>query len=134
MSPQIFVGLVLLVLPIVWLGCSVHRMFEGEKKGKRSPFTEKLIRPAGESLRVRIEVTQDKMMDRIGVSWDDEFLYVESNGLPDHPMMKGITAWQQQVPIPHNYTGENAFRLPLKPQQLEEPGELTLIGPPDSVI
>ncbi len=65
MSPQFFVGLVLLILPIVWLGYSVHRMFEGEKKGKRSPFTEKLIRPAGESLRVRIEETQDKMMDRI---------------------------------------------------------------------
>lgn len=71
----------------------------------------------------------EKLKDRVGVSWDDEFLYIESNGLPDHPMMKGITAWQQQVPIPHNYTGENAFRLPLKPQHLEEPGELTLMGP-----
>jgi len=26
---------------------------------------------------------------------DGEFLYVGSNGLPDHNMMVGITAWQQ---------------------------------------
>lgn len=67
--------------------------------------------------------------DQIGISWDDEWIYLESNGIPGHPMMTGITAWQQQVPIPHDYTGGNAFRLPLNPQPLEEPGELTLIGP-----
>ena len=71
----------------------------------------------------------EKMTDQVGVSWDDEFLYIEGNGLPDHEMMTGITAWQQQVPIPHDFTGENAFRLPMKPEALEEPGELTLIGP-----
>ncbi len=27
---------------------------------------------------------------------DEEFFYVESNGVPDHQMMVGITAWQQQ--------------------------------------
>ena len=66
---------------------------------------------------------------RLGISWDDEFLYMEGNGLPDHPMMKGITAWQQQVPLPHDFTGENRFKFPLKPQYLEEPDELTLLGP-----
>ncbi|NDC64576.1 MAG: hypothetical protein EBZ59_11465, partial [Planctomycetia bacterium] len=30
--------------------------------------------------------------------WDDRYLYVESNGMPAHRMMVGITAWQQQVP------------------------------------
>ncbi len=67
--------------------------------------------------------------DRLGISWDDEFVYLEGNGLPDHPMMKGITAWQQQVPLPHDFTGANRFKLPLKPEYLEDPGELTLIGP-----
>ncbi len=67
--------------------------------------------------------------DQVGISWDDEFLYVEGNGLPDHPMMKGITAWQQQVPLPHDFTGGNRFKFPLEPRFLEEPGELTLLGP-----
>ena len=35
--------------------------------------------------------------------------------MPDHEMMTGITAWQQQVPLPQNYTGDNAWRIPLKP-------------------
>lgn len=67
--------------------------------------------------------------DRLGISWDENFLYLEGNGLPDHPMMKGIIAWQQQVPIPHDFTGENRFKLPLDPDYQEEPGELTLLGP-----
>ncbi len=44
-----------------------------------------------------------------------DVLLVESNGLPAHPMMVGITAWQQQVPLPQPYTGANAWRIPLKP-------------------
>ncbi|MCE9518446.1 MAG: hypothetical protein K8R87_02595, partial [Verrucomicrobia bacterium] len=34
---------------------------------------------------------------KVNARWDANFLYVESNGLPDHNMMIGITAWQQQV-------------------------------------
>ncbi len=47
---------------------------------------------------------------------DERFFYVESDGLPDHRLMVGITAWQQQVPLPQAYTGENAWRIPLKPR------------------
>ena len=42
-------------------------------------------------------------------------LLVESDGLPAHGMMVGITAWQQQVPLPQPYTGANAWRIPLQP-------------------
>jgi len=52
---------------------------------------------------------------------DGEFLYVGSNGLPDHNMMVGITAWQQQVPLPQPYFGDNAWRIPLKPVPAKEP-------------
>ena len=57
----------------------------------------------------------------IKTRWDDRYFYIESNGIPDHEMMVGITAWQQQVPIPHNYTGENAWRIPLKPVPADQP-------------
>jgi len=67
--------------------------------------------------------------ETLGISWDDDFLYIEGDGLPDHDMMRGITGWQQQVPIPHDFTGESRFALPLKPNVLKEPQELTLLGP-----
>lgn len=53
--------------------------------------------------------------------WDRDFLFVESTGMPDHPMMTGITAWQQQVPIPQAYTGNNAWKIPLHPVPAPNP-------------
>jgi len=52
---------------------------------------------------------------------DDDFFYVESNSMPDHRMMVGITAWQQQVPIPQPYFGDNAWRIPLDPVVAKNP-------------
>ena len=57
--------------------------------------------------------------------WDAQWLYVESDGLPHAPldftMMVGITAWQQQVPLPQNYTGANAWQIPLKSTLSDKP-------------
>jgi phosphatidylethanolamine-binding protein (PEBP) family uncharacterized protein len=65
--------------------------------------------------------------------WDERWLYVESDGLPhvpggkagtfafSHPMMVGITAWQQQVPLPQNYRGGNSWQIPLNPEFAEKP-------------
>ncbi len=55
------------------------------------------------------------------VRWDERFLYVESDGMADHPLMVGITAWQQQVPLPQPYTGSNAWRFPLSPIPAKDP-------------
>lgn len=56
---------------------------------------------------------------------DERWLYVESDGLPHAPlaftMMKGIRAWQQQVPLPQRYTGANAWQIPLRPVMAKEP-------------
>ncbi|EPR70297.1 conserved hypothetical protein-putative phospholipid-binding protein [Winogradskyella psychrotolerans RS-3] len=52
---------------------------------------------------------------------DDNYLYVSSNGLPDHDMMVGITNWQQQVPINQNYTGDNSWAIPTHPKMAEHP-------------
>jgi hypothetical protein len=57
----------------------------------------------------------------IKVRQDDRWLYVESNGLPNHPLMIGIKAWQQQVPLPQNYTGANAWQIPLHPVPAKNP-------------
>ncbi|OYW19965.1 MAG: hypothetical protein B7Z55_07980, partial [Planctomycetales bacterium 12-60-4] len=58
---------------------------------------------------------------RVEVKWDKDFLFVGSNGMPDHNMMVGITSWQQQVPLPQNYTGDNAWRIPLHPVPAKTP-------------
>ena len=52
---------------------------------------------------------------KVSTRSDDRFLYVENNGMPSHQMMVGITAWQQQVPLPQRYSGANAWQIPLNP-------------------
>lgn len=52
---------------------------------------------------------------------DNEFFYIESDGMPDHRMMVGIRAWQQQVPLPQDYRGNNAWRVPLFPVPAKAP-------------
>ncbi len=76
----------------------------------------------------------------VSTRWDERWLYVESDGLPhappapgtkpddakgififSHPMMVGIIAWQQQVPLPQNYRGANAWQIPLTPELADKP-------------
>jgi hypothetical protein len=52
---------------------------------------------------------------KVKTRWDANYFYVEDLGLPSHPMMKGITSWQQQVPIQQCYVGTNAWQIPLNP-------------------
>lgn len=56
-----------------------------------------------------------KFPEAVLLDWDEKYLYVGSDGLPDHPMMVGITAWQQQVPLPQAYYLRNAWSIPLHP-------------------
>ena len=56
-----------------------------------------------------------KFSEAVLLDWDEKYLYVGSDGLPDHPMMVGITAWQQQVPLPQDYYLGNAWSIPLHP-------------------
>lgn len=52
---------------------------------------------------------------KVKTHWDTKYFYVEDLGMPSHRMMNGITAWQQQVPIPQCYVGTNAWSIPLNP-------------------
>lgn len=58
---------------------------------------------------------------RVSVRWNERYLFIESNGLPAHKMMVGITNWQQQVPLPQPYTGANAWQIPLSPVSSRNP-------------
>lgn len=63
----------------------------------------------------------DAFAGKVEVQSDNAFLYVESDGMPNHPMMIGITAWQQQVPLPQSYKGNNAWKIPLSPVPAKNP-------------
>ncbi|RKF19969.1 YHYH protein [Alginatibacterium sediminis] len=53
--------------------------------------------------------------ENVTSSEDQSFVSIESNGLPEHNMMVGISSWQQQVPLPQNYSGSNSWKIPLNP-------------------
>jgi hypothetical protein len=57
----------------------------------------------------------------VNTRWDNNYFYVESNGIPAHNMMVGITSWQQQVPLPQCYIGTNAWSIPLNPVMASVP-------------
>ncbi len=57
----------------------------------------------------------------VATRWDSKYFYVESNGIPAHNMMVGITSWQQQVPLPQCYNGSNAWSITLNPVMAATP-------------
>jgi len=61
-------------------------------------------------------------MENTTTQCEGDTLYVASNGLPTtHNMMVGIISWQQQVPLPQPYVGDNAWQIPLTPVLAESP-------------
>ena len=58
-----FLGTLLIAIPMwaTWRG--IQRTLLAEKKKSRSPFGEKLLRPAGESLRLKITDIRDGMLE-----------------------------------------------------------------------
>ncbi len=79
--------------------------------------------PAGNSTPAanRVAAAFAPFAPKVKTHADAQFLYVESDGLPAHNLMVGITAWQQQVPLPQPYTGDNAWRIPLAPVPSKTP-------------
>ncbi len=64
----------------------------------------------------------DAFMDNVTTRCEQDLLFVESNGLPTtHNMMVGIISWQQQVPLPQPYVGNNAWQIPLNPVLADNP-------------
>lgn len=70
-----------------------------------------------------LEVIKTYFDDFSGVTInnDEEYFYINSYSWPEHEMGIGITSWQEQVPIPQNYTGDNSWRIPLQPEMSESP-------------
>jgi len=78
-------------------------------------------RGANEALDIAAAFAPFEERAAISTRRDDRWFYVESNGIPDHPLMIGIRNWQQQVPLPQKYAGDNAWQIPLHPVRAREP-------------
>ncbi len=63
----------------------------------------------------------DAFADSVRAFTSGDVWLVETNSLPSHQMMVGITSWQQQLPVTQNYTGNNAWQFPIVPQLAAEP-------------
>lgn len=59
--------------------------------------------------------------DTVKVTREGNWWMVESDGMPAHNMMVGITSWQQQVPTSQPYTGSNAWSIPAEPVVSQSP-------------
>ena len=59
---------------------------------------------------------------------DNTYAYIASNGLATHPMMNGITATNLQVPLAVDFSGANAWKIPLAPAIASAPTSV-LDGP-----
>ncbi len=79
----------LIPVSILLAAVRVWRWFE-DVKGHRSPITDKLLRPPGESARRRIEVLDDKIMDTLicflGFPAVILVCYLSSNGTAPRPI------------------------------------------------
>jgi uncharacterized protein (TIGR03437 family) len=49
------------------------------------------------------------------VNCDETYAYVGSNGITTDAMMDGIVSTNLQVPVPQNFNGANAWKIPLHP-------------------
>ncbi|MBT5954775.1 YHYH protein [bacterium] len=58
---------------------------------------------------------------QVSTDYDDTYFYVSSDGIPGHQMMVGIEAWIAQVPLPHPYSGDNAWSIPLETEYADSP-------------
>ena len=99
------------------------------RERRRSRERDGAAPPAAEPGEVPPQARPFLAFEDLDVSWDADFVYVRGNGLPRHRMMVGIRTWNQQVPLPQDFTGDNGFRIPRRPRLLDEPAPTTLEGP-----
>jgi len=59
----------------------------------------------------------------VSTTYDANYFYVNSTGIPNHTMMVGISnhGWQQQVPISKCYINTNHWSIPLNPELAATP-------------
>ena len=92
------------LLPIVCLG-SLFSLFS---------FTKKMVSTTDPAF---MTAAFAPFTSTVSTTFDSNYFYVNSTGIPNHTMMVGISnhGWQQQVPISKCYINSNHWTIPLNP-------------------
>jgi len=62
-----------------------------------------------------------KIGDLVKLSCKSGKLYIASNSLPHHEVLVGISQWNHNIALPQDYTGTNAWHVPLTPVRSASP-------------
>jgi len=103
------------VLPILLVGfISILFSFTNKRIGRQMMSTTNPL---------SVDSAFTPFIPNVHTYWDANYFYVESQGIPLHQMMVGISnhGWQRQVPIPQCYVGTNAWPIPLNPVMAASP-------------
>ena len=66
---------------------------------------------------IRSSIAGYRTANSLDLTCDSTYGYFATLGIQSkHAMMNGIIATNQQVPIPQNFTGTNAWKIPLTPK------------------
>jgi hypothetical protein len=63
--------------------------------------------------------------NNVSISESRDYYYISADGIPAGELMVGIKSWQQQVPLPQNYIGVNAWPLTKHPEPAITPLSLS---------
>lgn len=67
-------------------------------------------------LSMKRAISPYEKANSLGITCDETYAYFSTYGIQTaHPMMKGITQTILQVPTAQNFTGSNAWKIPLNP-------------------
>ncbi|MGB6220694.1 nuclease-related domain-containing protein, partial [Haloferula sp.] len=93
MNPGIIPGVLLIGTGFAALLVGINRTLAAEKAKSRSPFSEKMLRPAGESLRLKLDEIRDDLMENCMILG----LLLMAPGIclmvMDSDTMSGLLAW-----------------------------------------
>lgn len=117
---------ILIALFLFVFGIYIFRNIESKKRNYLIPIVSAGIVMTLFSFGKKMLTTTDPnfinsafipFIPNVHTSWDSNYFYVESKGIPNHTMMVGISnhGWQQQVPNPQCYIGTNHWSIPLNP-------------------
>lgn len=72
------------------------------------------------SLNKNIKIFNYFKSNKVATSQNNNYYHISSDGIPSGDLMVGIKSWQQQVPLPQNYKGNNAWLITKYPKPAQK--------------
>ena len=89
----------------------------------RDPTTAPGSSPA--CLTIRNSLQSKGLSGQASIACDGTYAYISEIDVTTDPTMNGITSTNLQAPVPQNFLGANAWRIPLKPVLAASPADVS---------